>query len=1369
MGTHDHPAPVRELETRLASLLLHDAREIGERLQRAQRRLSRGQPADRLLDQARREIDQATERAEAFRAALPQPRYADDLPIHAERERIIAAIRDHPVLVLCGETGSGKTTQLPKLCLDAGRGRRGLIGHTQPRRIAARSVAARIAEELGSKPGGSVGHKVRFADQTGPDTRIKLMTDGILLAELRQDRDLLAYDTLIIDEAHERSLNIDFLLGYLKQLLPRRPDLHLIITSATLDPERLAGFFDAAPILEVPGRAWPVELRYRPLQEADGPESVTPSNPNANSHDPGPPPTMKDSLSRLRGRIGEGGQRRDRPSPPAPLPQAGEGRMRDFHAYSPRSEHRAAQPSVAAGERDLFDGIADAVAECCRAGSGDILVFLPGEREIRDAHKRLRREQPAHTEILPLYARLSAAEQSRVFRPHPGRRIVLATNVAETALTVPGIRFVIDSGLARVSRYSWRSRLQRLSLEPVSRASCNQRAGRCGRLGPGICIRLFDEQDFDLRPEHTDPEILRSNLAAVILQMAALGLGDPRHFPFVDPPDARLIRDGYRLLEELHAVDGRGRITPAGRRLAQFPVDPRFAAMIVAGGERGVLVEAVTVAAFLALQDPRERPAEHQQAADEAHRKFQIEGSDFLGILKLWDAWHQTREDLGSSALKRWCRDHFLSFMRMREWQELRTQLLSLARGSGLHRNELPADPESLHKALLAGLISHVGKKTERGDYLGTRNRRFQVHPGSGQAKRRPEWLVGAEIAETTRVFAREVAAIQPDWILEVAPHLLKHHIYEPHFEARTGRVAARDRVTLYGLVVAPQAPVNFARHDPAEARRLFIQHGLVEGQLRSRSKGLAANRATVAEIAEMEARGRRRDLLAEEDRLRAFYAQRLPADIVDGPGFEAWMRKAEKADPKLLQIDRADLLQEPETQLPQGAYPDALEVQGLRLPLSYRFEPGQADDGVTVSIPIAALNGLPDWLGDWLVPGLLEERVVGLLRSLPKGLRRNFVPAPDFAKAALERMPSREGPLLPALTTALETITGTRVPADAWRPEGLERHLILRFRVLDPDGKETASGRDLPTLKGRLGDTAGAHFDRTRPDDITRDGITSWDFGPLPEFVEFDHQGAQLRAYPALADAGDSIELRLEPDADSARRLQQGGLRRLFLLGCRRIVRDLRRQLPEIQTACLHYASLDSCDALKEQILLAAAERVFLAPAPWPRDPETFEQRLEAGRADLTPTAMELSRLAARILADWHQLRRRLDGDLPLSWIEPAQDIRDQLEHLVPADFLLITPETILPELPRYLQAIDRRLQRLDQAPDKDRRLRVDIEPMWDEAKRLLAARPEDERVIRFRYRVEELRVSVFAQELGTKEKVSIQRLSRELDELHR
>lgn len=1294
---HIH-AQMQAWAAELEPLLLKDRPALATLLERIGHRLHRKQPADRLLAEWQTTLAAARNRADQHRAGLPVPQYANDLPIHAQHDALIAALQQHPVVIVCGETGSGKTTQLPKLCLEAGSGQRGMIGHTQPRRIAARSVATRIAEELATSLGARVGYKVRFGDQTSDETRIKLMTDGILLAELRSDPDLLAYDTLIIDEAHERSLNIDLLLGYLKRLQPRRPDLRLVITSATLDPERFAAFFGSAPILEIPGRSWPVEVRYRPL------EPIT---------------------------------------------------------DEPTSE-----------ERDLFDAIVDAVAECCRAGAGDILVFLPGEREIRDAALKLRRTQPAHTEILPLYARLSASEQARVFKPHPGRRIVLATNVAETALTVPGIRFVIDTGLARISRYSWRSRVQRLSLEPISQAAANQRAGRCGRLGPGLCLRLYAETDFALRPAFTDPEILRSNLAAVILQMAALNLGDPRQFPFLDPPDPRLVRDGYRLLEELHAVDGKGRITARGRQLAQFPIDPRFAAMIVAASasERGALTEVLSVASFLALQDPRERPAEHAQAADEAQREFRVEGSDFLSILKLWTAWHQTREELGSNALKRWCREHFLAYLRMREWQELRAQLATLARNAGLTRSSEPAAPEAIHKALLAGLVSHVGRKTERGDYLGTRNRRFQIHPGSGQAKRRPDWLMAAEIAETTKVYAREVATIQPEWLLEVAPHLLQHHIFSPQFQARSGRVNAFERITLYGLVVAAQQPVNFARHDPLEARRLFIEQGLIAGELRSRSPGYGANLRAVAEITELEARGRRRDLLAEEDRLRAFYQERLPPDIVDGPSFEAWSRKAEREDPQYLCIDRATLLNQPAQALPSAElFPDSLSIGGIRLPLSYRFEPGAEDDGVTARVPIAALNSLPDDLGEWLVPGLLEARVTGLLRSLPKSVRRHFVPAPDFARAALERLEQPQGPLLPALARVLEQITGTPIPADAWQPERLEPHLQLRFCVLDPDGAILATGRNLSALKRQLGASAGAHFAATRPEEIARSGITRWDFGDLPEFVEFEHQGAQLRAYPALVDHGEHVALNLESDPETAHRHHRAGLRRLFLLQDPRKLRDLKRQLPDLDVACLHYAALGTCAELRDRVMCAAADRVFLSATPWPRTQALFAERLAAGQVALSAVALELAPLTAKILGAWHDLRQRLSGDLPLSWIEPAKDIQDQLSVLISADFLEYTPADVLPELPRYLLAIERRLERLTQNPEKDRRLRVDIEPLWVYIKAAWQRHPEDTDCIRLRYRFEELRVSVFAQALGTREKVSITRLAREFDDLRR
>ena len=1295
------PAPdLDALEARLEALATGpERRDLADLLRRIRQRQQRGQPHDRLARTLSERLDAAAQRSVERSRLRPQPTYAGDLPIHAARETIVAAIREHSVLVLCGETGSGKTTQLPKLCLEAGRGETGLIGHTQPRRIAARSVASRIAEELGTSLGGdassTVGFKVRFSDQTGPNNWVKLMTDGILLAELAHDPELRAYDTVIVDEAHERSLNIDFLMGVLKRLAKKRPELRIIITSATLDPERLSTFFDDAPILTVAGRTYPVEVRYRPVEPED-------------------------------------------------------------------TGKAEAEASTGRGERDLFDGLRDAVAECERASNGDILVFLPGEREIRDAHKALRGQVRADTEILALYARLSAREQARVFQSHRGRRIVLATNVAETALTVPGIRFVIDSGLARISRYSWRSRVQRLSLEPISQAACDQRAGRCGRLGPGICIRLFSEDDFKLRPPFTDPEIQRSNLASVILQMAALKLGEPRQFPFLDPPDPRLIKDGYRLLEELGAVDARGRITARGRQLARMPIDPRHAAMLRAGTEHDCVSEAATIAAFLSLQDPRERPAEAAQAADTAQREFQVEGSDFMGMLRLWDAWHTAREDLGSNALKRWCRERYLNFLRMREWQELRVQLLRLAREMDLQPNHSAATAEAVHRSLLTGLVSQLGQKTERGDYLGARNRRFQIHPGSVLARKKPAWVMSAEIAETTRVYARDNARIEPDWILAAAPHLLKHHIFEPHFQRRSGRVGAFDRITLYGLVVAPRKPVDFAQHDPAEARRILIREGLVGGELRTRSRGVRANREAVAEIAEQEARGRRRDLLVEEDRLFDFYDARLPAEITDGTRFETWARRAEKRDPDALKIDRAELLNEPEATLPEGAYPDHLEIEGLRLPLTYRFEPGQPDDGVTVTIPIAALNAVPDWLGDWLVPGLLEERVTALIRSLPKGLRRQFVPAPDFARAALARIEHRQGPLIPALAEALRAMTGTEIPLDAWRPETLEPHLVMRFRILDPEGNEQASGRDLPALKAQLGGSAEAHFDASRPDEITREGITEWDFGALPESVEFDHQGAQLRAFPVLVDRGDSVSLELEPEPSRAERAHRAGLRRLFLLGCRKTTRDLRRQLPEIERACLNYSTLGSCEALRDQILEAAADSVFLAE-PWPRDAEAFTRRLEESLPELTPAALELARLAAEILRRWHDLRTRLQGDLPLSWIEAARDIRGQLDALVPADFLLRIPHDVLPELPRYLEAIEKRLERLTQAPDKDRARRVVVEPLWQQARELVARAPHHPDVLAFRYRVEEFRVSQFAQELGTREKVSAKRLERE------
>nr|WP_245795425.1 ATP-dependent RNA helicase HrpA [Thioalkalivibrio denitrificans] len=1253
-------------------------------LARLEKRIAAGKPADRMAAELQRRIEASRAAREARRASLPKPRFPEDLPVSEHRDEIAKLITDNPVIVICGETGSGKTTQLPKICLELGRGLDGFIGHTQPRRIAARSVAARIAEELDSRIGEAVGFKVRFSDHTKPESFVKLMTDGILLAELRADPELRAYDTLIIDEAHERSLNIDFLLGYLKQLMPRRPDLKLIITSATLDPERIAGHFEDAPVYEVPGRTWPVEVRYRPVQDDDS-----------------------------------------------------------------------------GSDRDLNTAIVEAVDELATEGTGDVLVFLPGEREIREAAEALRKHHPKHTEILPLYARLSAGEQNKVFEPHTGRRVVLATNVAETALTVPGIRYVVDSGLARVSRYAWRSRVQRLSLERVSRASANQRAGRCGRLGPGICIRLYAEDDFALRPGFTDPEILRSNLASVILQMANLNLGDPERFPFVDAPDARLIRDGYKLLEELGAVDVRHRITDTGRRLARLPLDPRLGAMLLAAGREGAVTEVTRVVAFLAIQDPRERPAEKRQAADEAHAQYREAGSDFLGLLRLWDDWREQQKHLTKSKLRAWCRERFLSFIRMREWQDLHGQLRQSLAELELKQNQQPAEPEAIHRSLLAGLVSQVGMKTERGDYLGARNRRFHIHPASGLFKKSPAWVMAAEIMETTRVYARECAGIQPRWLETVAPHLLKHHYFEPHFEERRGTVAAFDRVTLYGLTVNPKKRVNYGRIDPADARRVFMREGLVAGRLRSKAPALKHNQALIREIEDMEARGRRRDLLADEQVLYDFYDSRIPHDVHDGATFERWRKEAERENPEVLRLTREILLQQETAELGADRFPDSLETGGVRLPLTYRFEPGAEDDGVTLTVPLAALNGLDPHPGEWLVPGFLEQKIAALIKSLPKGVRRQFVPVPEFARACVQRLGSREGPLIPAITRVLREITGTEVPSDAWRPEALEPHLVLRYRVVDAQGEELATGRDLEAIKARLSGRARETFDAQRPEGFERTGLTDWDFGELPGFVEFEQHGATLRGYPALRDDTDAVALVLADSPAKARRIHRAGLRRLFMLQAREPVKYLYRNLPDIQRLCLQYNPVDRCEALKDDLLFAGVERVFMNE-PWPRDADAFRARLEAGRGELVGETQALCELAGRILTAYHEIRSRLKGSLPLSWIEAAADVRDQLDHLIHPHFLLETPREWLAHFPRYLAAIQRRLDRLDQAPDKDRRMRVDVEPLWEDCKARIEAAGDalSEELIRYRWLIEELRVGLFAQELGTVEKASVKRV---------
>ncbi len=1271
-------------------------------------------------------------------AAVPAIAYPEDLPVVARRTEIMAAIRDHQVVLVCGETGSGKTTQLPKICLELGRGVDGMIGHTQPRRLAARAVAGRVAEELGTTLGDKVGYKVRFSDQVGEDSLIKLMTDGILLAELAHDRWLNAYDTLIVDEAHERSLNIDFLLGYLKQLLPKRPDLKLIITSATLDAARIAAHF-GAPVVEVSGRTYPVEVRYRPLRDPDAAEEETP---------------------------------------------------------------------------DLYQAIETAIDELLAAGRGDILVFLPGEREIRDASHALRHRRQ-QMEVLPLYARLSAADQQRIFHPRGGVRVILSTNVAETSLTVPGIRYVIDTGLARISRYSWRAKIQRLPIEKISRASANQRAGRCGRLGPGICIRLYDEEDFNRRPGFTEPEILRTNLAAVILQMAHLRLGDPEAFPFIDAPDARLIRDGYRLLGELQAVDRQRGLTPLGRQLARLPIDPRLGRMLLAARDTGALADVLVIACALAVQDPRERPFEAQQAADEQHARFSDAHSDFLALLKLWHYLEQRAGELSASAMQRLCREEFLSYRRFREWRDLHHQLrlaleelgvkvgapipspptplrlgavrdapsslagfASLAslspegdrflsrspagrgdRGGGRPKDDYAA----IHRAILTGLLDQIGFREEKTQYLGCRGRRFFLFPGSGLRSRPPKWLMAAEITETTKVYARTAASIQPEWVEQLGAHLLRHDYGEPYWQARQARVGGDDRISLYGLIINPKKPVNYAAIDPVRAREVFIRHALVYGEWDRPPTVIEQNRAAVEAVEDLEARTRRRDLLVDEQVLFDFYDARLPPEVNSGASFAHWFKH--HPHPEDLRLTEAALVREDAPPVAKDAFPSHWTQNGLRLPLSYRFAPGEEDDGVTLCIPLGVLRQVDAARCEWLVPGLLEEKIQALIRGLPKALRKHFVPAPDFAKAVHQSLQGEafgEGPLTEAIAAALKRMTGIDIPREAWGSE-LPPHLVMRYAVLDRAKQVIASGRDLDALRQRLAGEIEAQKPPPRQRSFERGGLVDWDFGPLPEYVEIEEDGYAIRRYPALVAEADGPALRLLHTEAEARRAMRDGLRALLRQRLKQEIRYLDKHIPDMAQHCLRFAAVATCQVLKDDLIDAAIQRAFLDGRDPARDAQSFNRCLDEGRPRLMDVANRLSALLGEVLPVYLGVQKRLSGSLPLSWVEAAQDIRRQLDALIYPGFLLATPPTWLTELPRYLKAIAKRLDRLSQSPDRDRLLRVQLEPLSKRLESIDAlALAQTPALLRYRWLLEELRVSLFAQELGTLEKVSVQRLER-------
>lgn len=1278
----DHP--------RLATLVAAvDARE----------RQGRGAERERAL------LADLLERSRARHAArlarLPRPEFPEELPIVQHRDRIAELVRGHPVTIVCGETGSGKTTQIPKICLALGRGAAGFVGCTQPRRIAARSLAHRLAQELPGVPKGFVGHKIRFQDATRPDTVVKIMTDGVLLAETHSDRELRAYDTLIIDEAHERSLNVDFLLGYVKRLIAARPELKVIVTSATIDTERFSRFFGGAPVIEVSGRTYPVEIRYRPeffeAQEED-----------------------------------------DEPV-------------------------------------DMNEAIAKAVDEIARESrGGDVLVFLPGEREIREAAEALRKLSPSkagngHMEILPLFSRLSAEEQDRVFERSARRRIVLATNVAETSLTVPGVHYVIDTGLARVRRYSPRQKIDQLRIEPISQAAARQRAGRCGRVASGIAIRLYGEQEFLERPEYTTPEILRTSLASVILRMAALELGPIAEFPFLEPPTPRQVEDGYRQLFELGAIDaGRG-LTPLGRSLARLPVDPRIGRMLLAARDFHCAAEMVILAAALSIQDPRDRPQALREQSDRAHEEFRDESSDFLQLLNLWKFFDaEFVHKKSNRKLIEACREHFLSYVRMREWRDLAGQLREMAAELKIRENATPATYEQIHRALLTGLIGNVGVKALDGDhYQGPRGLQFHVWPGSGLKKGRPRWVMAGELQETTRVFARNVARIEPDWIEQAAAHLVERSCVEPHWDKARGEVVAYESVTLHGLVLAARRKVGFGRIDPARAREIFIESALVAGQFESSHPFWSHNRELIREIEELEHRARRPDVLVDDRALFAFYDARVPRDLADARSFDTWYRAAAAKEPRLLFLARADLMRHGAESVTEELFPRELRNGEAAFPLAYRFEPGHPLDGVTMNVPLALLNQVDEAALDWLVPGMIREKVAWLMKALPKRIRTRLVPVPEHVTRFLGEAAPGEQAVKEAVLAYAGRILGERIEGEPWSKEEPPAHLRMNVRVVDEAKRELAMGRELAQLRQRLGEAASLTLARAKPG-MEREGITAWDFGDLPGEVSFRRGQQTLTGYPALADEGASVAIRLFDTRDKAAEAHRAGVKRLLALELKEQVRALDRALPGFNALALRFHAAIAADALKADLVEAILDRAFIGEDAPPRAAKAFEEQKKRAKARLPAVTEGAVRYVAVIGEASQQCLQALAQSASLGRV--AQEVKAIRERLVYPGFLARTPWDRLEHLPRYLRGCVLRLQKYRANAERDAKHAATVHALWANyearAKADRDAGRRDPKLEEFRWLVEELRVSLFAQELRTPLPVSAKRLQRFWDE---
>ena len=1288
---HKLPPLQQSLFSQLIDIMLADKRRLSARIHGIGKIKSQ-EAQQAVADEIQQQIEQARLRVESRKSAVKNPIvFPESLPVSQRKAEIEKLLSEHQVIVVAGETGSGKTTQLPKMCLELGLGNLGTIGHTQPRRIAARSVAARIAEELQTELGDLVGYKVRFNDQISDNTQIKLMTDGILLAEIQTDRFLNQYSCLIIDEAHERSLNNDFILGYLKQLLPRRPDLKVIITSATIDVERFSKHFNNAPIIEVSGRTYPVEVRYRPVVEED---------------------------------------------------------------------------------QDQLQGILNAVDELQAEGHGDILIFMNGEREIRDTAEALQKQNLKHTEILPLFARLSAQEQNKIFHPSSLNRIVLATNVAETSLTVPGIKYVIDPGTARISRYSYRTKVQRLPIEPISQASANQRKGRCGRVSEGICIRLYSEEDFNNRPEFTDPEILRTNLASVILQMTALGLDDIEAFPFVDAPDKRHIQDGVKLLEELGAFETvqtksgeKRRLTTIGRQLAQLPVDPRLAKMLLSAVDFGSVYEVMIIVSALSIQDPRERPTEKQQASDEKHRRFADKKSDFLAFLNLWNYVQEQQKELTKNQFRRQCQKDFLNYLRIREWQDIYQQIRLAVREMGLPINSEKAEYQQIHTALLSGLLSHIGlKEAEKQQYLGARNAHFAIFPNSVLFKKQPKWVMAAELVETSKLWGRMVAEIEPEWIEPLAEHLTKKSYSEPRWSKSRGAVVADEKVSLYGVPIIAARAVNYGAIDPTVSRDIFIQSALVEGDWNTKHKFFKQNQQLIREVEELEHKSRRRDILVDERTLFEFYDQRIGTEVVSQKHFDTWWKKAEKQDPELLNFERSFLINDDAEQVSKLDFPNFWHQGNLKLKLTYQFEPGTDADGVTVHIPLPLLNQVEMTGFDWQIPGLREELVIALIKSLPKSYRRNFVPAPNYAQAFLGRAVPLEKPLLDTLIYELRRMTGVTVEAEHWNWEQIPSHLKMTFRVVDENGKKIAESMNLDELKFSLKDRVQESISAVADDGIEQSGLHIWSFAELPQCYEQKQRGFSVKAFPAIVDEKDAVGIKLfETEFEQAVAMQQG-LRRLLLLNVPSPIKYLHEKLPNKAKLGLYFTPFGRVLDLIDDCIACAVDKLIADFGGFVWNEEGFDKLRDFVRENVNEVTVDIAQKVEQILTLTHQLNQRLKGKMDFTMAFALSDMKSQISGLIYQGFVQKSGYARLPDLLRYLQAIDKRMDKLAQDVNRDRAAMLRVEQVQQAYQQLLAklpkSKPISDEVAEIRYMIEELRVSLFAQQLGTKYQVSEKRV---------